>query len=125
MPSAAALLAARARRRRASAPGAIVAEALFAGAFGALLARALLAYAGPAVALAVPLFVALVDIWSVAMRPVLATRERRTARRGGADLRPAVVGRRAGGPATRLGLPDAIFLAVFTAWALGSACGRG
>ena len=97
--------------------GAIVPEAIFAGAFGVLLARGLLAYAGPAVALAVPVFVALVDILSVAFGPSsrLADGDPRGASALAFDL-PSWGGA-LDGPAARLGLPDAIFLAAFATWA--------
>ena len=97
---------------------AIVPEAIFAGAFGVLLARWLLAYAGPAVALAVPVFVALVDVWSVVLGPTsrLADGDPRGAAALAFDL-PSWGGALAG-PAARLGLPDAIFLAAFATWAL-------
>ena len=97
---------------------AIVPEAVFAGAFGALLGRWLLGYAGVAVAIAVPVFVALVDVWSVAIGP--------SSRLAGGDPRGAAVlafdlpswGGALAGPAARLGLPDAIFLAAFATWAV-------
>jgi hypothetical protein len=97
---------------------AIVPEAIFAGAAGVLLARGLLAYAGPAVALAVPLFVALVDIGSVVAGPTsrLANGNPRGASVLAFDL--ASWGGALDGPAARLGLPDAIFLAAFATWAL-------
>lgn len=97
---------------------ATVPEAIFAGAFGVLLARGLLAYAGPAVALAVPLFVAVVDVWSVSIGPSsrLADGDPRGAAALAFDM-PSWGGALSG-PAARLGLPDAIFLAAFAVWAL-------
>jgi len=88
-------------------------EALAAGALGALLGRAL---ATPAVALAVPVFVAIVDAWSSVSSPG------RAAAPGGArgseeltfDL-PAWGD--AAGASFRLGLVDAVFLAMFAVWA--------
>lgn len=85
-------------------------EALAAGAFGVLLGRAL---AAPAVALAVPIFVAVVDAWSVASGPTS-----RLAERGTEELTfdlPAWGGAPDG--SSRLGLVDAVFLAMFAVWA--------
>jgi hypothetical protein len=97
---------------------ATVPEAVFAGAIGILLARALCAFAGPAVALAVPLFVALVDAWSVAAGP--SSRLVQGEPRGAAELTFDLPswGGTLDGPASRLGLPDAIFLAAFATWAV-------
>ena len=95
---------------------AVVPEALVAGAFGILMGRVLAHYAGPAVGLAIPLFVALVDAWSVASGPSSSLAQGDT--RGAAELTfdlPALGG---GGDAiARLGLPDAIFIACFATWA--------
>lgn len=92
--------------------GANVVEALLASALGLLLARWL---EGPLVAVAVALFVAAVDVWSVASGPssqMLA---------GGTDRvdplsfdLPAWGG---AGSAGHLGLSDAVFLSMFAAWA--------
>ena len=94
----------------------IVLEAVFAGAVGAMLARWLLSYAGVAVTLAVPVFVAIVDICSVAVGPTsrLADGDPRGAAALAFDL-PSWGGA-IDGPAARLGLPDAIFLAAFAVW---------
>jgi hypothetical protein len=93
--------------------GANVAEALVAASAGLLFARFLRA---PAYAITLPLFVALIDAWSVASGPT----ERLIA--GGTaiddplsfDL-PAWGG---GLSAGHLGLSDAVFLSMFAAWAL-------
>ena len=88
-------------------------EALAAGSFGVLLGRAL---AAPAVALAIPVFVAVVDAWSVATGPTSSLSESGT--RGAAELTfdlPSWGG--APGAGSRLGLVDAIFLAMFSVWA--------
>lgn len=87
-------------------------EALLAGAIGLLFARAL---ATPAIAIAVPLFVAAIDVWSVASGPSSSLLD------GPGDAVDALsfdlptwgtalsVG--------RLGLSDAVFLAMFATWA--------
>jgi hypothetical protein len=88
-------------------------EALAAGACGVLLGRAL---AAPAVALAIPVFVAIVDAWSVASGP--SSRLAQGNPRGAAELTfdlPSWGG--APGAASRLGLVDAVFLAMFAYWA--------
>lgn len=88
-------------------------EAIAAGALGTLLGRAL---ASPAVAIAIPVFVAVVDAWSVASGPSSRLLEGNP--RGAAELTfdlPAWGG--APGGASRLGLTDAIFLAMFSVWA--------
>ena len=88
-------------------------EALAAGAFGTLVGRAL---ATPAVALAIPVFVALIDAWSVANGP--SSRLLHGDPRGAAELTfdlPAWGG--APGAGSRLGLTDAVFLAMFAVWA--------
>lgn len=98
--------------------GAVVPEAILAGCIGIVLARGLAAFAGPAVGLAVPLFVALVDTWSVVAGP--SSRLVGGSPRGAAELTfdlPAWGGSFAG-PAARLGIPDAIFLAAFATWAV-------
>jgi hypothetical protein len=91
--------------------GANVFEALLASGVGLLLARWL---ATPMIAVAVPLFVAAIDVWSVASGPssrLLA---------GGTDSAdplsfdlPAWGG---AGSAGHLGLSDAVFLSLFAAW---------
>jgi hypothetical protein len=95
-------------------PGASPVEALAAGAFGALVGLAL---AAPAVALAVPLFVAAVDAWSVAGGP--SSRLSHGSPRGSEELTFALPswGGSLGGHAARLGVTDAVFLAMFAVWA--------
>ncbi len=92
--------------------GANVFEAMLAGAAGLLFARWL---ATPLVAVAVPLFVGAVDVWSVATGPT----SRMLA--GDADRvdplsfdLPAWGG---AGSAAHLGLSDALFVSLFAAWA--------
>jgi hypothetical protein len=100
--------------------GANVAEALVAGVTGLLFARFL---RPPAYAVTLPLFVALIDAWSVASGPT----ERLIA--GGTaiddplsfDL-PAWGG---GVSAGHLGLSDAVFLAMFAGWAMHHDFRRG
>ncbi len=95
-------------------PGASTFEALAAGSLGIIVGRML---ASPAVALAVPLFVAGIDAWSVASGPSsrLADGEPRGAAELSFDL-PSWGGS-LGGAASRLGITDAIFLAMFATWA--------
>jgi len=88
-----------------------VPEALAASAAGLLLASAL---ATPAVALAVPLFVAAIDIWSVASGP---TSRLVDAGRDPVDVLSFDIPAWGGGSAGGLGLTDAIFLAMFAGWA--------
>jgi hypothetical protein len=88
-----------------------VPEALAASAAGLLLAYAL---ATPAVALAVPLFVAAIDIWSVANGP---TSRLVDAGRDPVDVLSFDFPAWGGGSAGGLGLTDAIFLAMFAGWA--------
>ena len=88
-------------------------EALAAGSFGILLGRAL---AAPIVALAIPIFVAIVDAWSVASGP--SSRLSESGARGSAELSfdiPSWGG--APGAASRLGIVDAIFMAMCRVWA--------
>jgi hypothetical protein len=92
--------------------GANVFEAMLAGAAGLLFARWL---AAPLVAVAVPLFVGAVDVWSVATGPtsrILA---------GDADrVDPLSFDLPAwgdAGSAAHLGLSDALFVSLFAAWA--------
>ncbi len=88
-------------------------EALAAGSFGALLGRAL---AAPAVALAIPVFVAVVEVYNVAGGA--GSRLSHGAPRGAAELTfdlPSWGG--VPGAASRLGMTDAIFLAMFSVWA--------
>jgi len=88
-----------------------VPEALLASAAGLLLAGAL---ATPAVALAVPLFVAAIDIWSVASGP---TSRLVQAGRDPVDVLSFDIPAWGGGTAGGLGITDAVFLAMFAAWA--------
>ena len=88
-------------------------EAVAAGAFGILLGRWL---ATPIVALAIPIFVAIVDAWSVATGP--SQRLAEGGARGSEELSfdiPSWGGEP--GAASRLGIVDAIFLAMFMVWA--------
>ena len=96
-----------------------VVEALLAATIGLLFARALSA---PAIAVAVPVFVALVDVWSVATGPTakLIANGTPTADPLSFDL-PAWGSM---GSAGHLGLSDAVFLAMFAAWALRHDCRR-
>lgn len=88
-----------------------VPEALMAGALGALLGRLL---AAPLVAFVVPLFVALLDAWNVATGPSSALAHG-PSRADGLSLDVPAWG--TGGTGTRLGLSDAVFLAIFASWA--------
>jgi hypothetical protein len=88
-----------------------VPEALAASAAGLLLAAAL---ATPAVALAVPVFVAVIDIWSVASGP---TSRLVDSGRDRVDVLSFDLPAWGGGSAGGLGFTDAVFLAMFAAWA--------
>jgi hypothetical protein len=92
--------------------GANVAEALLAGAVGLLFARWL---ATPVIAIAVPIFVAAIDVWSVASGP---TSQLLASNAGIVDPLsfdlPAWGGL---GSAGHLGLSDALFLSMFAGWA--------
>jgi hypothetical protein len=93
--------------------GANVPEALMAAAVGLLLARGL---RFPAIAITLPLFVALIDAWSVASGP-----SSRMFARGVAIDDPLsfdVPGWGHAASAGVLGLSDAVFLAMFASWAL-------
>ena len=96
-------------------PGASTFEALLAGSLGALLGRLL---AAPAVAVAIPLFVAAVDTWSVASGP--SSRLIHGEPRGAAELTFDLPswGGSLGDAAARLGLTDAVFMAMFAAWSM-------
>lgn len=96
-------------------PGASTFEALAAGALGALLGRI---FAVPALALAIPLFVAAVDTWSVISGP--SSRLLDGEPRGAAELTFDLPswGGSLGDAATRLGLTDAVFLAMFAVWSV-------
>jgi hypothetical protein len=93
--------------------GANVAEAMLAAAVGLLFAHWLRA---PAVALAVPVFVAAIDVWSVASGPTsrLLEGEPKSADALSFDL-PAWGDH---GTAGQLGVSDAVFLSIFAAWAM-------
>jgi len=100
--------------------GANVFEALLAGSIGLLFARWL---ATPMIAVAVPLFVAAIDVWSVSSGPssrLLA---------GGTDrVDPLSFDFPAwgdAGSAGHLGLSDAMFLSLFAAWAAQYGFRRG
>ena len=91
--------------------GANVFEALLAGAAGLLLARWL---GGPVVAICVALFVAAIDIWSVAAGPSSELFAAGTER---VDVLSFDLPAWGAGGAGHLGLSDAVFLAMFAAWA--------
>jgi hypothetical protein len=89
-------------------------EAVAAGTFGVLLGRWL---AAPAVAFAIPVFVAIIDAWSVASGP--SSRLSESGTRGSAELSFDIPAwGHATGASSRLGLVDAIFLAMFSVWAM-------
>jgi len=92
--------------------GANVAEALLTGSIGLLFARWLQA---PVIAVAVPLFVAAIDVWSLASGPTSRLLENGTDAVDplSFDL-PAWGGMRSAG---HLGLSDALFASMFAAWA--------
>jgi hypothetical protein len=94
--------------------GANVAEAMLAGAVGLLFARWL--RAPRAIALAVPVFVGAIDVWSVASGPTsrLIADGPHSADALSFDL-PAWGGHASAG---HLGVSDAIFLSMFAAWAM-------
>ena len=96
-------------------PGACTFEALAAGSLGALLGGML---AVPAVAVGVPLFVAAVDTWSVIAGP--SSRLINGEPRGTAELTFDLPswGGSLGDAAARLGLTDAIFMAMFATWTM-------
>jgi hypothetical protein len=93
-------------------------EAMLAGATGLLFARWL---ATPVIALAVPIFVAAIDIWSVATGPTSRMTDTDSADTLSFDL-PAWGH---SGSAAHLGLSDALFLSMFAAWALRYGFRRG
>jgi hypothetical protein len=95
-----------------------VPEAMLAGAIGLLFARWL---ATPVIALAVPIFVAAIDIWSVATGPTSRMTDTDSADTLSFDL-PAWGH---SGSAAHLGLSDALFLSMFAAWALRYGFRRG
>jgi hypothetical protein len=92
--------------------GADVFEALLAGSIGLLLARWLRA---PPIAIAVPLFVAAIDLWSIASGP--SSRLLSGDRAVGDPLSFDLPAWGAMGSVGQLGLSDAIFVALFAAWA--------
>jgi hypothetical protein len=92
--------------------GANVCEALFASALGLLLARWL---ATPLIAVAVPLFVAAIDVWSVASGPTSRLIASGTQRVDALSFDVPAWG--GAGSAGHLGLSDAVFLSLFAAWA--------
>ncbi len=93
--------------------GANVAEAMLAAATGLLFAHWLSA---PAVAIAVPVFVAAIDVWSVATGPTskLLENDPKSADPLSFDL-PAWGDQ---GTAGQLGVSDAVFISMFAAWAM-------
>jgi hypothetical protein len=95
-----------------------VPEAMLAGAIGLLFARWL---ATPVIALAVPIFVAAIDIWSVASGPT----SRMTDTDSADTLSFDVPAWGHAGSAAHLGLSDALFLSMFAAWALRYRFRRG
>jgi hypothetical protein len=88
-----------------------VPEAMTAAAAGLLLAAAL---ATPTVAVAVPLFVAVIDIWSVASGPTSRLVESGS---DPVDVLSFDIPAWGGGSAGGLGLTDAVFIAMFAGWA--------
>jgi hypothetical protein len=92
--------------------GANVVEALLAGAIGLLLARWL---ATPLVAVAVPIFVGAIDVWSVASGPSSRMLDQGTDRVDALSFDLPAWGH--AGSAGHLGLSDALFVSLFAAWA--------
>jgi hypothetical protein len=88
------------------------AEAMLAGALGLLFARWL---ATPVIAVAVPLFVAAIDVWSVASGPTSRLLDEGTDSVDPLSFDLPAWGHM--GSAGHLGLSDALFLAMFAAWA--------
>jgi hypothetical protein len=97
-----------------------VPEAMLAGAIGLLFARWL---ATPVIALAVPIFVAAIDIWSVASGPTSRMVENGTDSADTLSFDVPAWGH--AGSAAHLGLSDALFLSMFAAWALHYGLRRG
>jgi hypothetical protein len=93
--------------------GANVVEAMLAATLGLLFARML---ATPIVAIAVPLFVAAIDILSVGFGPSSKLLEQPGDRVDALSFDLPTWGD--GGSVGRLGLADAVFLALFASWAL-------
>ncbi|MDP1848266.1 MAG: hypothetical protein Q8K79_10790 [Solirubrobacteraceae bacterium] len=100
--------------------GANVPEALLAGAAGLLFARWL---AAPAIAVAVPLFVAAIDVLSVAFGPTSRLLDAGTPRVDALSFDLPAWGD--AGSAGHLGFSDAFFVALFAAWALRFGFRRG
>jgi hypothetical protein len=94
--------------------GANVAEAMLAGALGLLFARWLRFF--PAVAIAVPVFVAAIDVWSVASGPTSRLLEEGLDHSDPLSFDLPAWGDT--GTAGQLGVSDAYFLSMFAAWAL-------
>jgi hypothetical protein len=92
--------------------GANAVEALLASAVGLLLARWL---EGPVIAVAVALFVAAIDVWSVASGPSSQMLSEGTDRVDPLSFDLPAWGD--AGSAGHLGLSDAVFLSMFAAWA--------
>jgi hypothetical protein len=92
--------------------GANVAEAMLAAAIGLLFAHVLRA---PAIAIAVPFFVAAIDVWSVASGPTEQLLAGGTPSADPLSFDLPAWGEM--GSAGHLGVSDAIFLAMFAAWA--------
>lgn len=92
--------------------GANVCEALLAGAGGLLLARWL---DRPPLAVALPLLVAAIDVWSVASGPSSTLLAGGTESVDALSFALPAWGR--AGSVGHLGLPDAVFLSMFAAWA--------
>jgi hypothetical protein len=92
--------------------GANVFEALLAGGIGLLFARWL---ATPIVAVAVPLFVAAIDVWSVASGPSSQLLARGSDRVDALSFDLPAWGDM--GSAGHLGVSDALFVSMFAAWA--------
>jgi hypothetical protein len=92
--------------------GANAAEALLAGAIGLLFARWL---ATPVIAVAVPIFVAAIDVWSVASGPSSQLLDQGTDTVDPLSFDLPAWGHH--GSAGHLGFSDALFAAMFVAWA--------
>jgi hypothetical protein len=92
--------------------GANVAEALLAGAIGVLFARWL---ATPVIAIAVPIFVAAIDVWSVASGPTADLLDDATEISDPLSFDLPAWGHM--GSAGHLGFSDALFAGMFAAWA--------
>lgn len=92
--------------------GANVAEAFVAGAVGLLFARAL---ATPAIAVAVPIFVAGIDVWSVLSGPTEQLLESRDDSADALSFDLPAWGHE--GSVGSLGVSDAVFLAMFASYA--------